>query len=194
MLRRTFLGLGLSGIAGAAFAESRDPLDRFNGNGPLRFRNAEGGAFRPVRLVLVTDQGNFGAPLPEAAEIQSEDRLDLSSVPLVGEVFRGTLAPSDARQGVLVGDVQRVGDMLVVRAAGFPEGLVRASVVVSTSVPQLGPVSYAVGRLPYRDASLPAAGEIIGSAHLVGSQLVIASRGGEPAYPSVESLVEDLFN
>ncbi|MEM6620870.1 MAG: hypothetical protein AAF674_01485 [Pseudomonadota bacterium] len=191
------LGAATLTICGTApsWAGERGAFDRHGSSQPLRFRNADGGAFRPVELVLVTDRGTFGAILPENAEIQDEDRVDLSGLPVVGGVFKGTTAPSDARDGLLIGPVERIGDMLVIRAAGFPDGLERAPVTLSTSVPRFGLISYPLGRLNYRPVVIPAVvGQPLGQAHLLDGQLVVASDGGEPAYPSVDALVKDLFD
>jgi hypothetical protein len=80
--------------------------------------------------------------------------------------------------------------------AGFAAGLAGRPVALSTNLPLIGAISYRLGRLGWMPARVPepsAAGEPVGSAHLIGEALVLASRGGEPAWPSVEALFRDLF-
>lgn len=164
---------------------------------PLRFRDASGGAFRPTGLVVVTPGGALRAALPEAAlEARSEDRVDLSEVPLIGGLFRSTLSPGDARTGTPLGPVYRVGDLLVVEASSPQPEIDGRAVVLAANLPTLGAVSYEVGRLSYRSgATAPRTGSAaIGSAYLVGNRLVIAADGGGPAWSSVGALVKDLFN
>jgi hypothetical protein len=171
-------------------------LDERPGIGePLRFRDALGGAFRPRTLILRGADGALAARLPSGARsARSEDRVDLSSAPLVGPLFRGTLDVATVRQAALVGPVYRVGDTLVVDAATAPSELAKRQVAFSTNLPQVGAVSYGVGPLDWTPVAAPApAGGPIGSAHLVGGALVLASQGGEPAWPSVEAMFRDLF-
>jgi hypothetical protein len=124
--------------------------------------------------------------------------VDLSSSPLVGQLFRETLDVASVREALLVGPVYRVADTLVVDATGAPgqaHELARRQVALSTNVPRIGAVSYHLGRLDWMPATAPApAGAPIGSAHLVDGALVLASQGGEPAWPSVEAMFRDLFS
>jgi hypothetical protein len=188
-------------VALPATAGDRDSfLDERPGIGePLRFRDAEGGAFRPRGLILIGPFGALAAEMPSGARTtRSEDRVDLSSTPLVGQLFRETLDVASVREGSLVGPVYRVADTLVVDATRTapeeaPE-LARRHVALSTNVPRIGAVSYHLGRLGWTPVAAPAPeGVPIGSAHLVDGALVLASQGGEPAWPSVEAMFRDLF-
>lgn len=166
---------------------------------PLRFRDARGGAFRPRALILRGPSGALAAELPSGARsARSEDRVDLGRTPLVGPLFRETLDVASVREAPLVGPVYRVADALVVDATrASPDvagNLSRRQVALSTNLPRVGAVSYGLGRLDWTTARMPApAGAPIGSAHLVGGALVLASQGGEPAWPSLEAMFRDLF-
>ena len=181
----------------SAAASERDSfLDERPGIGePLRFRDASGGAFRPRTLILSGPAGALAAELPSGARSAlSENRVDLSAAPLVGPLFRPTLDVASVREGPLVGPVYRVGDTLVVHATEAPADLARLRVVLSTNVPRVGAVSYRLGRLGWSPVGAAGpAGAPIGSAHLVDGALVLASQGGEPAWPSVEAMFQDLF-
>ncbi len=161
---------------------------------PLRFRTESGGAFRPRAIIVTGASSAIAAKLPRAADAQSEDRVDLHGAPLVGPLFRGTLDVATVRQGALVGPVYRVGDTLVVDAGAAPAGLQSRPVTIATNIPRYGAVSYALGLLHWTPVTRPTdAGVRVGTAHLVNGALVLASEGGEPAYPSVEALFHDLF-
>ena len=175
-------------------------LDERSGHDePLRFRAENGGAFRPRTVVVAGAGGALAARLPGAANAMSENRVDLSNAPVLGPLFRPTLDVASVREGALVGPVYRVGDTLVIdagtiHAGAAPSEVVNRRVAISTNIPRYGAVSYQLGRLDWAPAAPPAlAGEPIGSAHIVGQTLVLASRGGEPAWPSVEALFRDLF-
>jgi hypothetical protein len=170
-------------------------LDERSGHDePLRFRAENGGAFRPRAVVVAGAGGALAARLPGAANAMSENRVDLSNAPVLGPLFRSTLDVASVREGALVGPVYRVGDTLVVDAGAAPAEVVNRRVAISTNIPRYGAVSYQLGRLDWAPAAPPAvAGEPIGSAHIVGRTLVLASRGGEPGWPSVEALFRDLF-
>ena len=187
--------------AQSAPAGERDSfLDERPGIGePLRFRDAHGGAFRPRSLILLAPEGSLAAELPSGARsARSENRVDLSGLPVLGSLFRDTLDVASAREGVLVGPVYRAGDALVVDAARPPAELANRHVALSTNLPRVGAVSYGLGRLDWTPVA-PAVrmpepeGAPIGSAHLVGGALVLASQGGEPAWPSVRAMFRDLF-
>ncbi|MFK7941784.1 MAG: hypothetical protein AB8B85_02540 [Paracoccaceae bacterium] len=170
--------------------------DRPSVGEPLRFRNADGGAFQPRELVVLLPGRTLRAGLPEAAlNARSEDRVDLSGTPLVGVLFPQTLSPSDASEGIVLGDVYRNGSQLVIAADAEPT-FQSSPVVLTSNLPRLGAVSYTVGRLQFRDGvSLQRPGGApIGTAYMLDGQLVIAAKGGGPAFPSVESLFKGLFN
>ena len=172
-----------------SFLDDRPGFDE-----PLRFRDERGGAFRPRTLLMNGPGGAVAAKLPGAATAYSEDRVDLSGAPVVGPLFRGTLDVASVREGPLVGLIYRVGDSLVVDAGSAPIDLTSRPVAIATNLPRYGAVSYGLGPLAWRAATAPApAGPAIGSAHIVGGALVLASTGGEPAFPSVEALFNSLF-
>lgn len=172
-----------------SFLDERPGFDE-----PLRFRDERGGAFRPRSLVVTGAGGAVAARLPGAADAYSENRVDLSGAPVIGQLFRGTLDVATVRQGALVGPVYRVGNALVVDAASAPVDVTARPVALATNLPRYGAVSYPLGPLDWRAAMPPAAAGVqVGTAHIVDGALVLASRGGEPAYPSVEALFNDLF-
>ena len=190
------MALLLVPVVGEA-AERDSPFDERPSVGePLRFRADNGGAFRPRALLIQTGAGTVRAILPEASDdARSEDRMDVSSVPLAGPLFRGTLSTDDARQGQRVGALYHApGDYLVLIAEGASVDLTGYPVALSTNLPTTGAVSYRLGRLRYSGSGTPVnRGTQVGEAWLVGGQLVLASRGGEAAYPSVEALFRDIF-
>ncbi len=206
MLNRSAILLAAGCIAAAglmalpAQADRDSFLDERPGIGePLRFRDAAGGAFRPRALIVSGPSGASAADLPSGARsVRSEDRVDLSSTPIIGQVFRETLDVASVREAPLVGPVYRVGDTLIVDATQAPpeqaSGLARGHVALSTNVPRVGAVSYHVDRLAWRPVPAPALPSApLGSAHLVDGTLVLASQGGEPAWPSLEAMFRDLF-
>lgn len=201
VLKPILLALACLAALPAAAGERDSVLDERPGIGePLRFRDAEGGAFRPRALILHGPAGTVAAELPSGArDARSENRVDLSSTPLIGQLFRETLDIASVREWPLVGPVYRVADTLVVDATRMPSeqapDLTSRRVALSTNVPRIGAVSYHLGRLGWTRVSAPApVGAPIGSAHLVEDTLVLASQGGEPAWPSVEAMFRDLFS
>lgn len=198
-MRKLILTLLMALVALPATAGDRPRgiEDRPGVGEPLRFRDASGGAFRPTELVMVVPGGTLRAPLPASvATAQNEDRMDLSETPLLGELFRETISPVDARGGEVVGPVYRFGSHLVVDAAGSAPDLTRRAVVLSADLPRLGSVSYRLGRLDFRDDGRGATpgGAQLGTAYLVDGRLVIASEGGEPAWGSVNEIFQAVFN
>ena len=186
-------------FAGAAMAgEGYRPFGEGPSVGePLRFRAENGGAFRPRALIIQTGAGSLRAILPEASNnARSENRVDLSGTPVLGPLFRGTLSTDNARQGQRVGEVYRApGDYLVLIADGAGRDLSSYPLTLTTNLPRIGAVSYPLGRLRYGASGAPVSrGMPVGEAWLIDGQLVLASRGGEPAYPSVEALFRDIFN
>ena len=165
-------------LAPASQASERDPFDDGPQIGiPVKFASTNGGTFRPDRLIIRIQGGTLLTQLPRTSDdVRSEDRIGLSDVPLIGGVFQGRLAVSDARKGDIIGDVRRVGDSLVVDASGWPQSLQGLPVTLSTRTPRRGEVSYRLGRLRYtQGVNAGGAGQIVGFAALVGGQLVIAS-------------------
>ena len=181
----------------AAGERDRGIDDRPGVGQPLRFRDALGGAFQPTELVIVIPGGAVRAPLPEAAlHARSEDRVDLSDTPLVGGLFQETLNPDDASAGTAIGPVYRRGDRLIVDAGGTSPEVQASPVVLTSNLPRLGAVSYTVGPLEYRKGGgvLRTDSDPIGTAYLLDGRFVIAAEGGSPAWPSVESLFNGIFD
>lgn len=195
------IGLAALPVAGTALApmaaagERGSWLDERGGYAtPLLFRAANGGAFRPHAVVVMGAGAATAARLPEAADAAPEDRMDLSGVPVLGPLFRPTLDVASAREGTPVGPVYRVGDRLVIDVRTGAADATGRPVAIATNVPRYGAISYRLGRLDWQPTAAPAiTGEPIGSAHILGGTLVLASQGGEPAWPSLEALLEDLF-
>ena len=178
-------------------AERDSPFDERPSVGePLRFRADNGGAFRPRALLIQTGAGTVQAMLPEASnDARSEDRVDLSSTPLLGPLFQGTLSTDNARQGQRIGALYHApGDYLLLVVDSGPMDLTGYPVALTTNLPATGAVSYRLGRLRYGGSGAPVnRGTQVGEGWLVGGRLVLASRGGEAAYPSVEALINDIF-
>jgi hypothetical protein len=161
---------------------------------PIRFRDANGGAFRPSDLVIINTAGAVLAMMPRtSSNVRSEDRVDLSETPLIGAIFQETLSTGDAREGQLIGPVLRSGDRLVVdaRSSGFE--VIDLPVVLATNLQRFGAVSYRIGVLRYTPSTIVPGGERIGAAYLVDGRLVLASTGGEPAWPSLQAMFDDIF-
>lgn len=173
----SLIAAGLA-LAPMTFASERDPFDDGPSVGiPVKFSSANGGTFRPDRLIIQTQTGTLMTQLPRTSDhVRSEDRIDLSGAPLLGGLFQDRLAPSDARKGDVIGDVRRVGDALVINATGWPQGLHGLPVTLSTWTPRRGEVSYQLGRLSYvPGGDQGGVGHVLGFAAIVRGQLVIAS-------------------
>lgn len=188
--------LAAAPILPAGAGDERDSWlgERTGFDEPLRFRAENGGAFRPRAVIVAGAGGAVAAKLPHAADVRSENRVDLSGTPLLGGLFPRTLDVASVREGAYVGPVFRVGDTLVVQADAAPAGLESRRVAISTNIPRYGAISYDLGMLGWVPVTAPTGpGVPVGTAHVVGGALVLASSGGEPAYPSVEALFDDLF-
>lgn len=200
VLRPLLLVIACMAALPAAAGDERDSFlgERPGFDEPLRFRAENGGAFRPEAVIVTGAGGALAAKLPRAADALSENRVDLSGAPVLGPLFRGTLDVASVREGALVGPVYRVGDTLVVDAtAGAvagPAGLQSRPVAIATNIPRYGAISYGLGLLDWRPVTPPAiVGAQVGTAHVVNGALVLASQGGEPAWPSLDAMFRDLF-
>lgn len=162
----------------------------------LLFRSANGGAFQPRTLTLITTAGLRSVSLPAAVDtVRNEDRIDLSGTQIVGDLFEPTLSTDQARAGVRVGPVfQSPSSGLVVDATGWDGNLTGLPLTLTTNIPSRGAVSYPLGLQRWGAGRSGAKGTEIGDAWIVNGQMVIASRGGEAAYPSVGALLESIFN
>ncbi len=150
---------------------------------PLRFTDAAENVFRPRQLVVVTPSGTVAARLPSTApDARSEERLDLSGTPLIGNLFRRRLAPHDAaREGTPVGPVTRFGDTLVVNAGQTAISPGSLRIVLTANFPRDGAVSFRLGQLRFNPAEAPAGtGRDAGSAYLLDGTMVLAGPGYGP--------------
>jgi len=151
---------------------------------PLRFTSDAGAVFRPRALVVITPTETLRADLPATAiDAYSQDRLDFSDTPLVGQFFRPRIAPTDAaRDGIPAGPLFRTGDTLVLdtRAAAVP--VTGLGLVLTADFPRDGLISYHVAAPRFAPAATPAnLGERAGSAFVVDGRLVLAGQdGGAP--------------
>lgn len=194
-------------MLGALLAGLLPPQARADGDGlptfedrpqvgqPVRFTDAAGHVFRPERLVILTPQGARAASLPSTTNrARSEERVDLSGLPLIGHLFRDRLAPGDApRRGVEVGPLARLGDTLVLDARRSPVALAPRDLVLAVNLPRHGAVSYRLGRPVFAPAQTPAeAGRPAGTAWLVNGVLVLAGPGYGPAVDGLERMLEGL--
>jgi hypothetical protein len=150
---------------------------------PLRYTDARGNVFRPRSLVIVAATSTLAAPLPASTSYAaSEEHLDLSASPLIGQYFRRRLAPGDAaREGTPVGRVYRLGGALVLDARQFTEPLGGRAVVLTANFPRDGAVSYRLGPLRFAPSAPPAGdGVPAGAAYLLDGLLVLAGEGRGP--------------
>ena len=177
--------LALPGLAPAG--EGPDFGDRPTVGQPLRYTDARGNVFRPRTLIMITRSGTLAATLPAATNnAASEEHLDLSASPLIGQVFRRRLAPSDAaREGTALGPVFRTGDTLVLDARGATATLIGRALVLTANFPRDGAVSYHLGQPDFAPGTLPGAdrtpgGTPAGTAYLVDGTLVLAGEGRGP--------------
>ncbi len=186
----------LAGASPAAAGERDSTLqERTAVREPPVFRDANGGAFRPRSIIVAGPRGAVAARVPEnARQTRGEDRVDLSGAPLVGGLFRGTLDVATVRRAPLLGQVYRAGDNLVVQTLETPPSLDGRPVALATNVPRIGAVSFQLGPLDWH--AVPPPGGVrtqVGTAHLLDGELVLASSGGEPTFPSVGSFFRRLF-
>jgi hypothetical protein len=161
----------------ATAGEGPDFNDRPSVGHPLRFTDARGNVFRPRTLIVLIRSGTLAAPLPATTDnATSEDHLDLSGTPLVGQFFRRRLAPSDAaREGLLLGPVVRIGDALVLDAHAATATLTGRTLVLTANFPRDGAIRYHVGRLDFSPGTPPGRdGTPAGTAYLIDGTLVLA--------------------
>ena len=195
---RVILIIAALATALPASAGQRDidaDLEQLIASQTIRFRNADGGTFNPERIVIFSDGRSVAADFPRAPrEVRNEDRIDLSEVPILGELFSPTRSTQDAAaKGEKVGLVFRQGATLIVRASKPVDDLTLFPVRLSTNLARYGAVSFDLGYLEYGSGGGDPAGEPIGAAFLVGEELILASNGGEPSWPSFEAFLDDLY-
>lgn len=168
----------------AAAGQGPDFSDRPMVGHPLRFTSDSGAVFRPRALVVITPTETLRADLPSTADdAYSQDRLDLSGAPALGQFFRPRLAPTDAaRDGIPAGPLFRTGDTLVLdtRAAAVP--VTGLGLVLTADFPRDGLIAYHLAAPRFAPAATPAnLGERAGSAYVLGNRLVLAGQdGGAP--------------
>jgi hypothetical protein len=144
---------------------------------PIRFTDLRGNVFQPRALLLLTRSGTLRARLPDATDnAVSEEHVDLSGSPVIGQLFRGRLAPADAaREGTSVGPVYRHGDALVLDARQTAAALDGRDLILTAIFPGDGAVSYRLGQLRFAPGNPPgAAGTPAGTGYLVDGALVLA--------------------
>lgn len=186
-------------VTSPAYADGEGPPtfeDRPQVGQPVRFTDAAGHVFRPERLMILSPDGARTAKLPATTNrARSEERLDLSGLPLIGHVFRDRLAPGDTRRrGVLVGPLSRVGDTLVLDARESPVAIEPRQVVLTANFPRDGAVSFRLKGLRFSPvAPITGMGRSAGTAWLVGDTLVLAGAGYGPAIQDLEGAIGDLF-
>jgi hypothetical protein len=149
----------------------------------VRFTDLRGNVFQPRALFVGSRSGTMRARLPAAtSNAESEDHLDLSGAPVIGQFFRGRLAPADAaREGTLAGPVYRLGDALVIDTRDTAVPLEGRELVLTAKFPGDGVVSYRLGRLPFAPGTLPGGtGRPAGTGYLVNGALVLAASGRDP--------------
>jgi hypothetical protein len=175
------------GPVSATAGEGPDFNDRPSVGHPLRFTDARGHVFRPRTLIVLTRSGTLAASLPATTDnAASEDHLDLSGSPLIGQFFRRRLAPSDAvREGTPVGPVFRHGDTLVLDARAATAALTGRALILTAEFPRDGAISYHLGPISFAPSTPPASNGIsdgtpAGTAYLVDGALVLAGGGGGP--------------
>jgi hypothetical protein len=170
--------------------------DRPSVGHPLRFTDLAGNVYHPGWLVLLTPAGALAAPLPDTSNnARSEERIDLSGLPLIGDLFYHRLATGDATlQGMLLGPLLRFGDTLVLDARTSGASLTGRDVVLTANFPGDGAISYHLGRLRFAPAERPpGSGVQVGAGYLVRGALVLAGEGREPLIDDWRRFFEDNF-
>ncbi len=163
---------------------------------PLRFTDLAGNVYHPEWLVLLTPAGALAAPLPDTSDdARSEERIDLSGLPLIGDLFYRRLAAGDAAlQGMLLGPLSRFGVTLVLDARTSGASLTGRDVVLTANFPGEGAISYRLGRLRFAPAERPpGTGVKVGAGYLVRGALVLAGEGREPLIDDWRRFFEDNF-
>ena len=87
---------------------------------PFRVRTADSGRFAPERVVVLTLEGALSGPAPDYVTVIDRDRLDVSRVPLFGELFGGEPATAAIAPANELGPLWRAGDTLVIDLSKAP--------------------------------------------------------------------------
>lgn len=144
---------------------------------PFAVRTPAGARFQPERVVVLTLSATLSAPVPENGVAAGGDRLDLSHVPLFGELFGRQPATAVVEPERRVGVLFRDGDALVVDLRNAPVDadalLARPMALISTGLgARLVVVEARLDPEPARTAPLDRAvvpdGVVIGGAYLQG--------------------------
>lgn len=181
-LALAFLLLVLAPLAAPAGEAPEGLEDRPSVGIPVRFIDTRGFVFRPERLILASPAGTFAAAIPPTTdEAYSEDRLDLTGLPLVGPFFRERLAPGDARrEGIPVGDLFRVGTSLLLETAATPHTLEGRRLVLTAALPRAGIVSFHLPPPAFHAAALPQGARVpAGRAYLIGENTLVLAGPGD---------------
>ncbi|MEM7178198.1 MAG: hypothetical protein AAGD47_06345 [Pseudomonadota bacterium] len=177
---RALVLLALLAGCGPQVLKPGDPLS----GTPVPFMEPSGQIFTADRLLAITKDKTLGAPIPPSARVgQSEDRIDLGFVPLVGDIFGRRVSPGDAkRDGFLIGPVYRDGSALVMDLGATETDILTRRLIITTLVQRDKPVRFDLGTPRYE--AIPAVrpvGDPVGRLYLLAGQLVIASEKTVPS-------------
>lgn len=151
---------------------------------PILFGDGDGGGFAVADVVVLAGDGTRSAVLPPFPPSPvSEERVDLSGTPLLGQVFKQRFGPADIEDnGLPLGPVYRSGDVLIVDLRRQEQPFQAVPVVLSSEIDGLGAISYRLGRLDFVETASPqGTGRQIGFAYLLGSTLALVADGERPA-------------
>jgi hypothetical protein len=177
------LALLLTLPAHGGAGEGPDFSDRPTVGQMIRFTDARGNVFRPRALYIATRSGTLATRLPATTDnATSQEHLDLTGTPLVGQLFRGRLAPSDAaREGIPIGPLLRVGDAIVLDARNATMLLDSRAVFLTANFPRDGAILYDLGLLHFSPRNMPGGtGTPAGKAYFLDGAVVLAGEGREP--------------
>lgn len=179
MLRALMILAMLTGC-GQQVLKPGDPLS----GTPVPFMEPSGKIFTADRVFAITKDKTLGAPIPASARVgQSEDRVDLGFVPLVGDIFGRRISPGDAkRDGFFIGPVYRDGTALVMDLGATKTDILTRQLSIATLVKPEEPVRFDLGVPRYEEiGTVEPTGDPVGRLYLLGGQLVIASEKTVPS-------------
>ncbi|MEM6549106.1 MAG: hypothetical protein AAF713_15330 [Pseudomonadota bacterium] len=159
---------------------------------PILFGDGRGSAFDVAGITVTGAEGARRAVLPQYPPSPvSEERVDISGTPVLGEVFKERLGPADIEdQGLPIGAVYRDGNTLRVDlgAQTLPERGRRF--VLSSEIDRLGAISYRLGALLLRAVEArPIGGERIGYAYLLRDTIALVADGNRPPVRNLQDLL-----
>ncbi len=177
---RAFVLLALLAGCGQQVLKPGDPLS----GTPVPFMEPSGTIFTADRVLAITKGKTLGAPIPPSARVgESEDRIDLGFVPLVGDIFGRRVSPGDAkRDGFLIGPVYREGSALVMELGATETEILTRRLIITTLVKRDKPVRFDLGVPRYEEIpAIKPTGEPVGRLYLLAGNLVIASEKTLPS-------------